>query len=273
MTAASPDMGVRTSRWAEAWRDLTQSLRLTPFWMRLAYQRVRGRYQRLSLGLIWHPLSYAFVVISLGYMWAAIMGREASYFMPYVAVGFATWFFISNAISGATDIFNSARRHIMARPTPLMMFIFERTAANLMAFFLEAPLFFLVALLVGRDFGWIVLLALPGLGLLILNAIWANLFFAIAVARFPDLGEMVRNIMRIAFFFTPIIWSVDVNPRVENVSQWNPFYHAVEGVRAPFMGAPPDRISYIVVSAIAAVGLTLTIPMFVYARRRVPYWV
>ena len=87
-------MGVRTSRWAEAWRDLTQSLRLTPFWMRLAYQRVRGRYQRLALGLIWHPLSYAFVVISLGLMWGAIMGREASYFMPYVAVSFATWFFI-----------------------------------------------------------------------------------------------------------------------------------------------------------------------------------
>ena len=148
------------------------------------------------------------MVISLGLMWGAIMGREASYFMPYVAVSFATWFFIANAISGSTDLFNGARRHIMARPTPLMMFVFERIAANLMMFFLEAPLFFLVALMVGRDFGWIALLALPGLGLLALNAIWATLFFAIAVARFPDLGEMVRNVIRIAFFFTPVILSL-----------------------------------------------------------------
>lgn len=273
MTIMPSNSGARASRWDDAWRDLSQSLSLTPFWMGLAYSHVRGRYQRLALGLIWHPLSYAFLVTSLGILWSQIMGRDATYFMPYLAIGFATWYFIFNSIAGATDIFRGARRHIMSRPTPLFLFVFEKIAANVMFFLMEAPFFFVMALIVGRDFGPIAFLAAPGFLLLMLNAVWMCMFMAIAVARFPDLGEMVRNVMRIAFFLTPVIWSVDVNPRVEGVSQWNPFFHAMAVVRSPFMGSVPDPVSYMVVGGGAVIGFAAMLPLFVYARRRVPYWV
>jgi len=271
MTSASsvePD----PSLWAEAWRDLVESLRLAPFWLSLAYQRVRGRYQRLALGLLWHPLSYAFVVTSLGLMWSQIMGRPAAYFMPYLAIGFATWFFIFNAIAGATDILKGASRHITARPTPVLVFVFERIAANLMQFALEAPFFFVMAIVVGREFGWLALLAVPGLLLLLLNALWASVAISLLAARFPDVGEIIRNVMRIVFFLTPVIWSIDINPRIEEFVAWNPFYHAMEVVRAPFMGSVPDAVSYIIVGAIAIGGSLLAVPAFALSRRRVPYW-
>src|SRR4029079_12729030 len=54
--------------------------------------------------------------------------------------------------------------------------------------------------------GWHMLLALPALGVWIVDALAICLLLGAFCARFRDVGPIVGSIMQIAFFLTPVIW-------------------------------------------------------------------
>lgn len=269
------DFSVETARSrpgaALAW-DLRRSAVLTPYWIKLAYGQVRGKYHRLALGLIWHPLGFALVVSLIAYVFGALFGRDTYFFLPYLAAGFAVWGFITGCMTGGAAAFTSNQRHILSRRTPLAMFAWKAAGVAAIGFLLEIPFFFVACAYVGRPLEPVALIAVPGAALLLLNGLWVTMLFGVAVTRFPDLGQLLQSAVRVLFLVTPIIWSIDINPRIANVSQWNPFYHAIELVRGPLLGYLPPAESYFVVSGIALGGILLTLPIFAISIRRLPYW-
>ncbi len=272
MTAHSTVESARPSPGSALAWDLRRSLALTPYWMKLAYGQVRGKYHRLALGLLWHPLGFALVVSLISYVFGALFGRETYFFLPYLAAGFAVWGFVTGCITGGVTAFTSNQRHILSRKTPLAMFAWKAVGVAAIGFLLEIPFFFIACAYVGRPVEPVALMTLPGAALLLWNGLWVSLFFGVAVTRFRDLGELTQSALRVLFLVTPIIWSIDINPRIANVSQWNPFYHVVELIRAPLLGSMPSLDSYLIVGGIALAGTVLTLPLFAMSIRRIPYW-
>lgn len=272
MTAASSLDSDRASPRAALARDLGQSLGQTRYWLKLAYQQVRGKYRRLSLGMVWHPLGFALTVSLIAYLFSRIMGREPHFFFPYLAAGFAAWGLITGCITGGQTAFTGNARHILSRRTPLAMFAWKAVAVAAIAFCMEIPLFFVFCAIMGRPVEPVALMAIPGALLLLANGLWVSLFFGVAVTRFPDLGQLTQSALRVLFLVTPILWSIDDNPRIANVAAWNPFYHAVEMIRGPLMGDVPALDSYLLIAAIAAGGFVITLPLFAVSIRRIPYW-
>jgi len=261
------------SIWGQAFGDIGRSLRLASFWWSLAVQNVRGKYNRTALGVLWVPISYTLVVGTIGYIFSLVIDRDPIFMLPYIAAGFATWGLIVNAMTGGATVFIRNRKFIHARPLPLFMFVLAHGATLLLQLAIELPLFFVFAVIVGREVGWVALWAIPGLALLMFNALWVSLFFGILVARFRDLNELLANAVRPLFLCTPVIWSIDINPRVEGISEWNPFYHALELVRGPLMGAPQTELTWIFMGAAAAIGWPVTLVMFVFTRNRLASWI
>jgi ABC-type polysaccharide/polyol phosphate export permease len=52
----------------------------------------------------------------------------------------------------------------------------------------------------------------------------------------------------------------------------NPAYHLLEVVRAPLLGQAPTLLNWAVAAGIAACSVALGVLSFVYARRRLNYW-
>ena len=112
--------------------------------------------------------------------------------------------------------------------------------------------------------------------IVILNALWIGVVFALIGARFPDLRHLVANIFTFVFLITPIIWHADTMPIGSlrgSLMRFNPFYHMVELVRAPILGdvIEPFTFSYL---ACMTIGGWL-IAFFAYRRyaRYVPLWI
>ncbi len=57
------------------------------------------------------------------------------------------------------------------------------------------------------------------------------------------------------------------------VVTFNPFFYAVELVRAPLLGAAPPLLSWLAVLATTFAGTAVAVAMYVRYRRRIAYWI
>ena len=68
------------------------------------------------------------------------------------------------------------------------------------------------------------LLALPGLILLLLNGIWVGLALGTVCARFRDMPQIMTSLIQVAFYLTPVMY-----PKLQLPEKWrwlfrlNPF--------------------------------------------------
>jgi ABC-type polysaccharide/polyol phosphate export permease len=111
-----------------------------------------------------------------------------------------------------------------------------------------------------------------GLVLLVVNVAWVSMMVAIISARFRDIPQIVMSIMQFAIFMTPVFWRPDRFGAHRAVLTLNPFYHMLEAVRAPLIGAPVTTLTYIVLSAMACLGWAFTFSVFALTRRRIVHY-
>jgi ABC-type polysaccharide/polyol phosphate export permease len=114
--------------------------------------------------------------------------------------------------------------------------------------------------------------AILGLVFLFLNAAWAGMLAAIASARFRDVPQIVISVMQFAIFMTPVFWQPARLGKAHAFLQFNPFYHMLEAVRAPLLGAPVEPHTYLFLSVMALVGWAVTFTVFIRTRRRIVHY-
>jgi ABC-type polysaccharide/polyol phosphate export permease len=120
------------------------------------------------------------------------------------------------------------------------------------------------------------LVSLPVMVLVYVNALWISALFGLVGARFPDFSQLLNTVSIFLFLLTPIIWYPEMMPQGSIRAQLmriNPFYHFVEIFRAPIMGQPVEMASIWYVGIMTAVGLIVA--TFAYRRyaRYVPLWI
>lgn len=239
----------------------------------MGWQDIRQRYRRSILGPLWLTLSMAVMVGSLGILYGALFRLPFEDYLPFLALGFLTWGLISGAVTDGCAVFTTSDVFIKQIKLPLSLFVYRMVWRNLIIFAHNLVVYLGVALLFRIWPGAVGLLVLPGLILIILNAVWVGIFFGMICARFRDVPQIVASLLQVAFFLTPIIWKPELLGERVSLAQTNPFYHFVELVRAPLLGDAPTALSWGVVIATTVLGWIVTILFFRRFRARVAYWV
>ena len=261
------------SQTALALFDLIQGARTHHLWYLLGWQDIRQRYRRSMLGPFWLTLSMGALVAALGTLYGMLFKVEMAAYVPHLALGFIVWMLISSTVNDGSRVFIGAEGIIKQVGLPLTVHVYRLLWRNLLILFHNAAVFVVVAAIFGVWPGWAGLLALPGLALLCLNALWAILLLGIISARFRDVPPIVASIVRICFFVTPIIWMPELVPERALVLEFNPFYHLVEVVRAPLLGQVPGLSSWIAVLSMTIGGWLLAFAFFRRYRWRIAYWI
>jgi ABC-type polysaccharide/polyol phosphate export permease len=115
--------------------------------------------------------------------------------------------------------------------------------------------------------------ALLGLVFLVANTAWISMLIAIASARFRDIPQVVASVMQFAMFVTPVFWPAErLNGARHAVLDFNPFYHMLEAVRAPLLGAPIAPHTYSILAIMALIGWGLVFSVFAVTRRRIVHY-
>lgn len=256
-----------------AWLDLGESLRLAWFWSALGWNDILQRYRGSMLGPFWLTLTTAAFILGLGPLYATLFNLDVGQYLPYLAIGFATWSFISGTINDSCGTYIAAADTMKQIRLPRLAVLYQVIWRNILVFAHNLPIYLIVLLWFGPPLGVDTLLVFPGFVLVTLNLVWIGLVIAILCARFRDIGPIVASVMQIAFFLTPVMWNVqshNVNPLYVTL---NPFAAYIELIRAPLLGGAPE-LKFVVAALITlTVGSMVATLLFVRTRHRIIYWV
>lgn len=252
--------------------DLGGALARTPLWSRLSWIDIRNRYKRSVIGPFWVTISMAIMVAALGMIYSQLFGMEIGTYIPFIACGFLVWNFIAGVLNAAGRTFIEMEGIIKQVPLPMFFFALRSVATEAILFAHNFLVYLGVVAFFGVPLGWGALLALPGLALLLLNALWVVVVLGTLCLRYRDMIPIVANLTQIAFLVTPVIWAADLVKTRRVIVDANPFFHLVEVVRAPLLGGAADPVSWLVASGLALGGWLAALLCIAYTKRRIPYW-
>lgn len=253
---------------ADVWTGIS-SWRLSHF---LAWQDIKQRYRRSTLGPIWMTLSFGVQIFTMGFLSAFLFGSALEKSFPYVCAGMLFWTLITQTINDGATLFVNSARYITQIKCPLTVFLLQTVWRNLLvaghnvAIYIAIALFFLVA-----PSPSMVLWPL-GLLLVLICLSWMALVSAVISARYRDVPQLIANILQILFWLTPLMYFPEQLHEKRFIADYNPFTHMIALVREPLLGGEPSLNDWLIVLAIAVVGWIGTFLFFARFRARIVYW-
>ena len=265
------DSGDRSEA-ARAWDDLVEGGRRWRLWSRLGWHDIRKRYRRSVLGPFWLTLSMAVMVASLGLIYGTLFRLDLEGYLPFLAVGLATWTFIASFLSEGCVSFIELEPLIKNVRIPMSVHILRVLWRNLIIFGHNIVIFCVVALVFRVWSGATGLLSLVGLALLLVNAGWIMLLLGMVCTRFRDVPPIVGSVIQLLFFVTPVMWKPELLGDRRYLMVLNPLHHLIEIIRAPLLGQTPGWESWAVAGLFALAGWVFTFVCFTRFRKRIAYW-
>jgi len=266
------DSGDR-GQWERAWEDLLEGGRRWRLWSKLGWHDIRKRYRRSVLGPFWLTLSMAVMVASLGLIYGTLFRLDLENYLPFLAIGLATWTFVASFLNEGCTSFIDLEPLIKNVRIPMSLHILRVLWRNLIIYAHNIVIFAGVAVVFGiwPGIGGI-LLAFAGLGLLLVNAGWIMLLCGMICTRFRDVPPIVASVIQLLFFVTPVMWKPELLGDRRYLMVLNPFYHLIEAIRAPLLGQLPGWENWALGLLFAVAGWAFTFAVFARFRKRIAYW-
>lgn len=260
------------NKWLLALRDIITGWRCWRIWTLLAYQDIRLRYRRSTLGPFWLTLSMAITVYSMGFLYSRLFHVDLQYYFPFLTAGMLAWSLINTIISELTEGFVSAEGLLKQIKLPYTLFIHRAVYRNLLIFFHNVVVLIPVLLIFHHSakVDWYSLLILPALIIIYILGIIYGMLLALICARFRDIAQIVKSLLQVIFFMTPVMWTPPAKYQI--IAALNPFYACVDIIRAPLMGKLPEMDSLLMLGFILSLGIFLYILIFPKYRSRIIYW-
>lgn len=256
-----------------AFADILDALSRPRLIFYMAWSDIRARYKRSVLGPLWITLGTAIGVVGLGFIWSELFHMSRAEFVPLLTVGLILWQFLSACIVESASVFTRQSNIIRNLNLPLSLHPAQLVLRHLLNLAHNIPLFFLVALILGRSFNLNTLLVIPAFALVTLNLYWISMIVGILGARFRDFEYLVAMIMPLLMFLSPVMYRSSALPNVGRFMWLNPLADMIEIIRQPLLG---EAIQPLVLGAniiICFVGGVLALRLFNAKRSRIAFWV
>ena len=260
---------------ALAFKDLKDGFIKWRTWLLLAYQDIKLRYRRSVLGPFWVTLSMAITVYSMGFLYGHLFHMELKDYYPFLVAGMLGWSLISNGLNELTDTFAIYESLIKQLKLPYSLHIQRVIMRNILIFFhnfiVMIPIYFIFR--ESASLNWNTLFIIPALFIIYINCLFVGLLLAILAARFRDISQIIKSVIQVFFFITPVMWNPAVLPanKLFFVS-FNPFYAFLELIREPLLGKLPATNLIFFTLSITMVVIFLSFKLFTRYRSRIIYW-
>lgn len=253
--------------------DLAAAIQLRPLWIRLGWNDILHRYRRSTLGPFWSTANMAITIIALGLVYSQIFNMPIRQLLPYVCAGLIVWGFINSIMLDAGNLFSSSESYIRHIRLPYLLHVCRFVFSKIVLFAHDFPIYIAVMLYFQIWPGAVALYAIPGFLLLAINVALVSLTVGMVSARFRDIPRIITSLAQVVFLVTPVIWTPELLGSHVYIANGNPFFHLIEIVRAPLLGALPSALTVVVILAMTAVNLLATALLFVRYRARIAYWI
>jgi lipopolysaccharide transport system permease protein len=254
-----------------ATQDIHKSVLKWRVWNLLAWQEIKQRYRRSTVGPFWLTLSMGVQIITMGVVFSFLFSQSFGRAIPYVALGFIFWSMIAGIINDGAMAFVSSSTWILQINMPLTTYVLQRVWSNVIMM-AHNLVIFVILVLIYSIYNLTFPLFFLTLPLVLLSLGWAPLLLAVAATRFRDLPAIVTNSFNLLFWLTPIAYRPDQLGTKAIILEFNPLTHMLALLREPLLGELPSALNLAVVVATGIVGWAITFPFFARFRGRIAYW-
>jgi lipopolysaccharide transport system permease protein len=241
-------------------------------WLFMGIHDIKLRYRRSIIGPWWVTISTGIMVLMLGFLWSHIFGSDIQNYLPFFAVGFVIWGWMSGQISDAAGGFASFQGVIKQLKLPFPIFTLRLNVRQLIILAHNSVIIALVLMLLGKGLSLISLITIPNLILIQMNLTLLSIVITIFCTRYQDMTQVVNVGTQILFFFTPILWQVETIKNRTYLAEMNPVYHWIEMIRAPLLGHLPSLSNYLWSFASLVVLFLLATYSLGRYRSRIAFW-
>ncbi len=256
----------------EGFLEIIDALLRHEQWFFMAFQDIGLRYRRSMIGPWWVTISTGITVLILGFLWSHIFNQAIDTYLPFFAIGFVVWGWMSSQILESAGGFLQFHGVIKQIKLPFPIFTLRCNVRQGIILLHNSLIIAAVLLLIGKGLSWINLIAIPSLILIQLNLTLLSIVVTIFCTRYQDVTQVVNVATQIIFFFTPILWQVESIKSKAYLAEWNPIYHWIELIRAPLLGTLPTLSDYLW-SGVSVVILFILATYFLGRyRSRVAFW-
>ncbi len=246
----------------EPLRGVGRLLRKSFFW---AWLDTVCQYRRSRIGPFWETINVAVMIAGLTLVSSAIFGGNTLGHMGYIGAGIIAWSAISAMITEGTNTFVRYSSLITSTNIDVGVYVGRTVFKVLITFAHHLIIFVIGVIFLVVPLSWASLLAIPGIALAFANGFWVVAVLAFICARFRDVELIVRNLLQLAFFVTPVFWDYQqIAPERRSFVDFNILFHFLEIVRAPLLGHAPTVQNYLVVLVVTVLGTMLAF----FVRRR-----
>jgi lipopolysaccharide transport system permease protein len=253
--------------------EVIAGFRVWRIWGIMGWDDIRQRYRRSVLGPFWITLSTGVFILLLGIIYSRLFHIELEHYMPYLSVGYIVWGFMSAAINDSCIAYTDTARIIKQIKLPYSIYVLRVVWRNFIIFLHTIVIYIPMVIVFKIEPKLSMLLAFPGLFLVIWNLVWLTTVVAILSTRFRDIQPIVGTIIQLGMFATPIMWPISSLGNARIVAELNPIYHLIEVTRAPLLGELPGWHSWLVAGGFAVVGSFVAIALLVRSARRIVFWI
>lgn len=256
-----------------AFADLKDGLFLWRTWFLLAWQDIRLRYRRSSLGPFWISISMGVTIGMTGLLYGTLFRFRLDNYFPAFAAGMLIWSLISTLITEGSHIFAEAENFLKQMKLPYSLFIFRMAARNFIVFLHNIVIFIPIILIFHVPLHFCSLLSLWGLFLILFNGITLGFILAVIGTRYRDIAQVITSLTQVVFFLTPIIWVPAMLPeKYQFAIKLNPVAQFIEIVRSPLLGTLPSGYAIVTTFLISCTSAVIAFFLFMRFRARIAYW-
>lgn len=259
-----------------AFEDFRDGLRNWQLWSRLGVLDVKRRYRRTTFGPFWSAVSLGISIVLMGTVGGGLLKRGMTTYLPFLTSGMLVWMMISSIVNESANLFISKARLIRQTRFDYSILAYSLVWRSFIMFLHNASIYVLIMLYFapGILLRPTILLIIPGLFFLMATSAWVALLLGAVCLRFRDVQPLLRHVIQICMFITPIFWPEDLleGTRRFLFVELNPLYHVINVVRAPLLGNVPPVWSYVVVIFITTIGWIATYAFFSRFRKRIAFW-
>lgn len=195
------------------------------------------KYEKSVLGYLWSVLEPLLLALVYWFIFGVIMNVQVDDYPVFVLAGLLPWLWASSTINMSTGALTTQARLVKTTSVPREIWVLRLVGAKWVEFLLSFPVLIAFAIIYHRTPNPSYLLLLPVV--MVLQATLLTgiaLFLASVSTMFNDMKNIVRIVMRLLFYFSPILYGFSRVARlpeaVQSVYALNPFVGILELNRA-----------------------------------------
>ena len=230
----------------------------------MTVRELKARYRGSVLGFLWSLVNPLLLLGVYTFVFSLVFeprGPGQSPYPVFLVTGIFPWVWVTSSLNEATTSLTANASLIRRSVFPVELLPLVAVLSNLVNFLLSVPIVagaLLVARALGHPVGGPAIVLLPLVVALHLPFL-SGMALALAglAVHFKDVRDLVANLLTLAFFLTPILYSIDAVPQrsLRALIEWNPatpFVRAYQDVL--FHGRVPEPMVWAGMAAAALVA-------------------